>query len=85
MGKSEMPFAAFAFDKEGVDPSALDNSQDTGVETAEDIATIFERYYFGCEADDSINAWAFNRRVNPMGATRTRYSVRILDTSMCRI
>ena len=69
VGKSEMPFAAFAFDKEGVDPSALDEFSYTGVETAEDIATIFERYYFGCEADDSINAWAFNRRVNPMGAT----------------
>ena len=26
------------------------------------------RYYFGCEADDPVNAWAFNRRANPMGA-----------------
>ena len=26
------------------------------------------RFYFGCEADDPVNAWAFNRKANPMGA-----------------
>jgi predicted TIM-barrel fold metal-dependent hydrolase len=25
-------------------------------------------FYFGCEADDRANAWAFNRRGNPFGA-----------------
>jgi predicted TIM-barrel fold metal-dependent hydrolase len=25
-------------------------------------------YYFGCEADDPLNAWAFNRQANPMRA-----------------
>src|SRR5439155_16477422 len=25
-------------------------------------------FYFGCEADDPVNAGAFNRRVNPFGA-----------------
>jgi hypothetical protein len=25
-------------------------------------------FYFGCEADDPINAWAFNDKVNPFGA-----------------
>jgi predicted TIM-barrel fold metal-dependent hydrolase len=35
----------------------------------EDIRDLFvPRFYFGCEADDPINAWAFNRRANPMGA-----------------
>ena len=24
-----------------------------------------DRFYFGCEADDPINAWAFNAKVNP--------------------
>jgi predicted TIM-barrel fold metal-dependent hydrolase len=66
VGTSEMPFAAFAFDQEGVDASALDEFSFTGVEEASDIVSIFERYYFGCEADDPINAWAFNDRVNPM-------------------
>ena len=26
------------------------------------------RFYFGCEADDPVNAWAFNAKGNPMGA-----------------
>jgi predicted TIM-barrel fold metal-dependent hydrolase len=35
----------------------------------EDIRDLFvPRFYFGCEADDPINAWAFNRRANPLGA-----------------
>jgi len=25
-------------------------------------------FFFGCEADDPMNAWAFNRRTNPLGA-----------------
>jgi predicted TIM-barrel fold metal-dependent hydrolase len=39
------------------------------IERKEDIATLFvPRFYFGCEADDPINAWAFDRRANPLGA-----------------
>jgi predicted TIM-barrel fold metal-dependent hydrolase len=35
----------------------------------QDIRDLFvPRFYFGCEADDPINAWAFNRGANPMGA-----------------
>ena len=35
----------------------------------EDIKDLFiPRFYFGCEADDPTNAWAFNRKANPMGA-----------------
>jgi len=35
----------------------------------DDIRELFvPRFYFGCEADDPINAWAFNRRANPLGA-----------------
>ena len=26
-----------------------------------------DRFYFGCEADDANNAWAFNRECNPGG------------------
>ena len=34
-----------------------------------DLRDLFvPRFYFGCEADDPVNAWAFNRRSNPMGA-----------------
>jgi len=39
------------------------------IERREDIRERFvPRFYFGCEADDPVNAWAFNRRANPMGA-----------------
>jgi predicted TIM-barrel fold metal-dependent hydrolase len=39
------------------------------VQRKEDLRDLFvPRYYFGCEADDPVNAWAFNRRANPMGA-----------------
>src|SRR6266446_5699714 len=39
------------------------------IERKEDIRDLFvPRYYFGCEADDPVNAWAFNRRANPLGA-----------------
>jgi predicted TIM-barrel fold metal-dependent hydrolase len=38
------------------------------IERREDIRELFvPRFYFGCEADDPINAWAFNRAANPMG------------------
>ena len=39
------------------------------IERKEDLRDLFvPRFYFGCEADDPTNAWAFNRRANPMGA-----------------
>ena len=39
------------------------------ISTKEDIKDLFvPRFYFGCEADDPANAWAFNDKVNPMGA-----------------
>jgi predicted TIM-barrel fold metal-dependent hydrolase len=35
----------------------------------QDIRELFvPRFYFGCEADDPVNAWAFNRNANPMQA-----------------
>jgi predicted TIM-barrel fold metal-dependent hydrolase len=47
----------------------LDDFSACGVEHAEDIRELFTRnFYFGCEADDPINAWAFNAHVNPYRA-----------------
>ncbi|MDE0420495.1 MAG: amidohydrolase family protein [Gammaproteobacteria bacterium] len=44
----------------------LDDYAACGIDTAEDFKTLFvEPFYFGCEADDSSNAWAFNRACNP--------------------
>jgi predicted TIM-barrel fold metal-dependent hydrolase len=47
----------------------LDDFSACGIEHPEDIRELFTRnFYFGCEADDPINAWAFNTRVNPYRA-----------------
>ena len=52
------------------DPGAsLDDFAACGIEHPEDIRELFvPRFYFGCEADDPANAWAFNRKANPFGA-----------------
>ena len=50
----------------GVDD--IDDYAACAIESAEDFKPLFvEPFYFGCEADDSNNAWAFNRDCNPGG------------------
>jgi predicted TIM-barrel fold metal-dependent hydrolase len=53
------------------DPDAsLDDFAACGIEHPEDIRELFvPRFYFGCEADDPANAWAFNRKANPYSAS----------------
>ncbi len=46
----------------------LDDFAACQIKTAEDIRELFNNFYFGCEADDRMNALAFNDRVNPLGA-----------------
>jgi predicted TIM-barrel fold metal-dependent hydrolase len=54
------------------------------IERVEDIQELFvPRFYFGCEADDPINAWAFNGRATPWARGSTRSSARTSATSMC--
>jgi predicted TIM-barrel fold metal-dependent hydrolase len=51
-------------------PPRLDEFEDVAAETAEELRDLFvPRFYFGCEADDPMVAWAFNDRLNPLGAT----------------
>jgi len=52
------------------DPGAsLDDFAACGIEHPEDIRELFvPRFYFGCEADDPTNAWAFSSTANPFGA-----------------
>ncbi len=52
------------------DPEAsLDDFAACGIEHPEDIRELFvPRFYFGCEADDPANVWAFNPKANPFGA-----------------
>ncbi len=47
----------------------LDDYSRCKIARKEDFRDLYvPRYYFGCEADDPLNAWAFNRRANPMGS-----------------
>src|SRR5947209_785691 len=47
----------------------LDDYARCRITRKDDIRELFvPRFYFGCEADDPINAWAFNRKANPMNA-----------------
>jgi predicted TIM-barrel fold metal-dependent hydrolase len=51
------------------DPAMLDEWAACRIKRAEDIRDLFlPNFYFGCEADDPMNAWAVNTRVNPFGA-----------------
>lgn len=50
------------------DPSGLDEFAKSGITSPEDIADMFGRqFHIGCEADDPMNALAFDRRVLPLG------------------
>jgi predicted TIM-barrel fold metal-dependent hydrolase len=51
------------------DPATLDEWAPSGIRSASDLVRIFtEQCYFGCEADDPMNALAFDARINPEGA-----------------
>lgn len=51
------------------EPEALDEWSRCGIERPEDVRDRFvPSFYFGCEGEDPMNAWAFSSRVNPMGA-----------------
>ncbi|HJU28132.1 MAG TPA: amidohydrolase family protein [Candidatus Binataceae bacterium] len=59
--------AAAAWAAQG--PEVIDDFAACGIEKASDIRKLFaENFYFGCEADDPVNAWGFNARVNPYRA-----------------
>ena len=47
----------------------LDDYSRCQITRKEDFLDLYvRRFYFGCEADDPINAWAFNQRANPLHA-----------------
>ena len=47
----------------------LDDFAACGVRGPEDVVGLFvDNFYFGCEADDRMNAWAFDRGHNPGGS-----------------
>ncbi|MGE0820941.1 MAG: amidohydrolase family protein [Candidatus Binatia bacterium] len=51
------------------DPATTDDWRACAIGKAEDIRNLFvPNFYFGCEADDPLNATAFNSTMNPFGA-----------------
>jgi predicted TIM-barrel fold metal-dependent hydrolase len=52
-----------------VPPEEVNDFAPTGIEKPKDIRDIFDaNFYFGCEADDRLNAIAFDTRLNHYGA-----------------
>jgi predicted TIM-barrel fold metal-dependent hydrolase len=50
-------------------PAELDDFAAAAIERLEDFGPRFVApFFFGCEADDPLNAWAFADNVNPLGA-----------------
>jgi len=51
------------------DRSVANEFAEAGIDSKEDIRNVFEqKYFFGCEADDPMNAIAFDKEKIPMGA-----------------
>jgi predicted TIM-barrel fold metal-dependent hydrolase len=51
------------------DPADLDEWVHCHIERKEDIRDLFvPRFYFGCEGDDRVTAWAFDAKRNPLGS-----------------
>jgi len=57
------------FSRPAARPAQLDDFVRAEITTVSDFIDLFaSRFYFGCEADDPLVAWAFNERINPLGA-----------------
>jgi predicted TIM-barrel fold metal-dependent hydrolase len=46
-------------------PPARDDFRDAGVDGPAAIAALFDRFFFGCEADEATIGWAYAADVNP--------------------
>ena len=50
-------------------PNNVDDWRHVAMDSVEDMKSLFvEPFFFGCEADDPMNVWAFDQKVNPLGA-----------------
>ena len=58
--------------KASQDVGGIENMDDFSackISQSSDISNLFvDNFYFGCESDDKMNAWAFNKKCNPFGA-----------------
>jgi predicted TIM-barrel fold metal-dependent hydrolase len=57
------------FSRRAAQPADVDEFAACAIHGPDDLRTLFEpNFYFGCEADDPLVAWAFREDVNPLGA-----------------
>jgi predicted TIM-barrel fold metal-dependent hydrolase len=63
-GRLDQVVQLFPDSSEPIEPENYNDYRHTGAARQEDLAPLFENFYFGCEADDKINAWAFDTKVN---------------------
>jgi hypothetical protein len=68
-GRLEQVVQLFPDPSEPIEPENYDDFRHTGAKRREDLGPLFQNFYFGCEADDKMNAWAFNTKVNRFGMT----------------
>jgi predicted TIM-barrel fold metal-dependent hydrolase len=67
--RADLAGLAESFTKLEPEPPALDEFAACEITRAEDLRDLFvPRFYFGCEADDPMVAWAFRADTNPLGA-----------------
>ena len=67
-GKLDQLDQALGIGRHDLDPALRDEFAACHIATVEDIRDRFiPNFYYGCEADDPLNVWAFDRRVNPLG------------------
>ncbi len=60
--------ASYAAMLEAPRPDTWDDFEKCGITCVEDIRDLFvDKFFFGCEADDPMNALAFDTRINPLG------------------
>jgi hypothetical protein len=67
--RDRLPYGLNMLSEPEDDRSLIDEFAAAGIDGPDDVVDIFTRqYHFGCEADDPMNAMAFNERLNPFGA-----------------
>ena len=67
-GLDDLDYALLMLSDPDEDPDSLDEWAESGIGSADDIISLFrDRFYFGCEADDPMNALAYQRHLVPGG------------------
>ena len=68
-GRLDQVVQLFPDPSEPIEPYNYNDFRHTGATKKSDLGPLFDNFFFGCEADDKMNAWAFNTKVNRFGMT----------------